>query len=129
MKKLIIAALLGVSALVASVWAQGVAGKSQVSMIWSPYTAPATGFRLYFGYATNPPGTYFTNYTVLGSNTTSFVFISEPGVAYRSAMMAYSEEDGRISQMTSDVVWTNPPQFMPSVTGYRPLTIIYAPKN
>ncbi len=94
---------------------------------WDPYAgSDAHGFRLHFGFSKDPTGVYFTNYTIAGTSSMSFVFLGQPGVGYRSSIQAFSL-DGRTSAMSKEIAWTNPPAMLAPVTGYRPTVIVYVP--
>lgn len=129
MKKTIlaVAALAVLCGFAAAQPANTTAPQFSTQLQWDPYAGgDAHGFRLYFGYSKDPAGSYFTNITVQGTGSTSYMFLGLPGVGYRSSVQAFSL-DGRTSIMSKEVTWTNPPAMLAPVTGYRPAVIVYVP--
>ena len=129
MKNTKLTALAVVSTLIAGLaaaWAQS-SGSFSTQLSWDAYPASesADGFKVYVGFGVNPPGTYYTNYTISNAAATSFSVPGVQGTSYRAAIKAYAS-DGRQSALSSEVVWTNPPLLSP-VAGFRKTGQVFVP--
>lgn len=99
------------------------AGGFLTSLTWTPVSDPtASGYKLFFG---TTPGSYTTNFTLVGITNASFLFRGQPGTVYHSVIRTYSV-DGRESADSPVVSWTNPP-LLSYPAAYRPAAIVYVP--